>query len=348
MINKIYRRIGRTLGKAFRLEDYAADTITLCPEEVQTIPLPVYLPEHLDRITGVAIFDELEPTIASLRQTQVIHAPSLMIPLGKTRLFGGGLWSKNNVFVARNLNPNDHFPKVKLAQAVVTDSDIGVGFFGHWLRDVTTSNLIGTDEIPALAMVSPPFAHAIQYSQLFNLKAIYANSGTVDNLFILSDHSQNSFKRTRYLQFRERLANNLKPEIIDYKGVFIARGQSGKNRAVVNEEEVIAFLQNQGFDVIYPETMQPADIIKKLWGAKIVVTVEGSAHNHAMFSMALDGVLLHLQPPQRFGGVIRGVCNCLGIGWGFYVCQPAADGNGFYVDSLPDLARIMAQLLDGR
>ncbi len=348
MINKLYRFIGRKLGKPFRLEAYAADSITLCPQEVQDIPMPVHLPQHLDRITGVAIFDELGPTIASLRKTQVVHAPSLMIPVGKTRLFGGGLWSENNVFFARKLNEKDSFPSVNLTQAVLTDSDIGVGFFGHWLRDVATSNLIATDEIPSLSMVKPPFSHAEQYAYLLKLKTIYANKGKVDNLFLLSDHAQNSFKHKRYLQLRANLESSLNPQEIEYKGVFIARGQSGKNRALVNEDEVIAYLQNQGFDVIYPESMQPAEIIKKLWGAKIVITVEGSAHNHAMFSMALDGVLLHLQPPQRFGAVIRGVCNCLGIGWGFYVCQPAADGNGFYVDSFPDLERVMTQLLDAR
>jgi Glycosyltransferase 61 len=348
MNNKFYRLLGRLLGKPLRFGTYAQDAITLCPQEEQEISLSVYLPEHLHRVTGVAIHSVLATVMESLRQTHVVHAPCLMFPIGKTRLFGGGLWTHKNQFFRRKIKEADEFKAVNLPNALVTDSDIGLDFFGHWMRDVAPSNLVATSEIPSLSLRRPDFAHAAQYEQFFQLKTIYGNKGQVDNLFLLSDFSQNSFKHKRYLTLRDNLKGSINPPAISYSGVFIARGQTGTTRALANEDEVIAHLEKKGFDVIYPEKMVPEEIIKRLWGAKIVITVEGSAHNHAIYSMALNGALLTLEPPNRFGTVIKGACDCLGIGWGFYVCAPANDGQGFYVDSFADLDRVADKLLSSR
>lgn len=344
MINKLYR----LLGKPLRLEDYAKDAITLCPQERQEVPVSVYLPEHLHRVTGAAIYGVLATIMKNLHQTHVVHAPCLMFPIGKARLFGGGLWAHKNQFFRRKINKTDEFKAVNLPKAVVTDSDIGLDFFGHWMRDVVPSNLVGTSEIPSLSLRRPDFVHAAQYEQLFQLKTIYANKGHIENLFLLSDFSQNSFKRKRYLTLRDNLKGSINPQATSYSGVFIARGQTGTTRALVNEDEVIMHLEKKGFDVIYPEKMVPEEIIKRLWNAKIVITVEGSSHNHAIYSMALNGALLTLEPPNRFGTVIKGACDCLGIGWGFYVCAPANDGQGFYVDSFTDLDRVADKLLSSR
>jgi capsular polysaccharide biosynthesis protein len=149
----------------------------------------------------------------------------------------------------------------------------------------------------------------------------------------LSDFSQNSYKLERYLTLRDNLKSTLNPNDIAYNGVFIARGQTGAKRLLINEKEVIAHLEKKGFDIIYPEKMTVE-----------VITVEGSAHNHAIYSMNLKGAMLELQPPSRFGIIIKGACDCLGIGWGFYVCAPSNDGEGFYVDNFNDLDRAIKQL----
>ena len=344
MKNKLYRLAGRLLAKPVNFENMAKDATVLCAEEEQEVQPAVYLPEHLQRITGFTTnFLERTP-VERMLDTHSIHAPTLLYSLGKSKLFGGGLWAQNNSFITRSINEQDDFDIVNLNQAVVTDTDIGHVHFGHWLREVVPASLVGSDAIPSLSMRRPHFRHAAQYEKFFKLQTIYANKGLVENCFLLSDFSQNSYKLTRYLTLRDNLKSSLNPSDITYNGVFIARGNTGAKRLLINENEVIAHLEKKGFDIVYPEKMTVEEIVKRLWNAKVVITVEGSAHNHAIYSMALKGALLELQPPSRFGIIIKGACDCLGIGWGFYVCAASHDGEGFYVDSLPDLDKIIEQM----
>ena len=346
MKNKLYRLAGRLFAKPLNLESITKDATVLCAQEEQDVPPAVYLPAHLQRITGFTTnFLERTP-VERMLDTHSIHAPTLLYSLGKSKLFGGGLWAQNNSFITRSINEQDDLDIVNLNQAVVTDTDIGLVHFGHWMREVVPASLVGTTEIPSLSLRRPHYSHAAQYAQFFKLQTIYANKGTVDNLYLLSDFSQNSYKLKRYLTLRDNLKSSLKPQDIAHKGVFIARGQSGSKRALINEIEVIAHLEKNGFDVIYPEKMTSEAIIRKLWNAKVVITVEGSAHNHAIYSMARTGCLLTLQPPSRFGIIIKNACDCLGIGWGFYVCAASHDGEGFYVDSFADLDKIIRQMQD--
>ncbi len=344
MKNKIYRLAGRLFGKPLNLECIAKDATVLCEQEEQDVSPAVYLPAHLQRITGTTVNCILSVTMERMHETHSIHAPTLMYPLGRVTLFSGGLWTHNNQFLTRSINEKDNFEIVNLQQAVLTDADIGLTYFGHWMREVVPASLVGTTEIPSLSLRRPHYSHAAQYAQFFELQTIYANKGTVDNLYLLSDFSQNTYKLKRYLTLRDNLKDSLNPQDIVHKGVFIARGETGSKRALINENEVIAHLEKMGFDVIYPEKMTSEAIIRKLWNAKIVITVEGSAHNHAIYSMARMGCLLSLQPPSRFGIIIKNACDCLGIGWGFYVCAASHDGEGFYVDSFVDLDKIIGQL----
>ena len=347
-MNKFYRLFGRLFGKPFNLESYTDKAIVLCREEKQDIPPATYLPAHLERIKGVSKHDTLQDMLYKLHLRYSIHAPTLLIPLGKTRLFGGGLWTHQNEFITRDIDRKEKLEQVNLEQAVVTDSDFDYTYFGHWMHDAATGALVGTAEIPSIVLRHPHYPHAIQYEQLFQLNNIYGNNGLIKNCYLLSDFSQNSNKKTLYLTLRDNLKRGLKAQDISYAGVFIARGQSGFSRTLINELEVINHLQNKGFDIIEPEKLTAEAIVRRIWNAKIVITVEGSAFNHAVYSMAITGVALILQPPNRFVVISRDICSCLGIGWGFYVCAPSNDRDGFYVDSFSDLDRVIDKLLKTR
>ena len=343
-MNKFYRSLGRLFGKSFNLKSNMDNAIIVCPEERQDIPLAIYLPAHLDRIKGVSKFDTLQDMLQKAQQTYAIHAPTLLIPLGKIRLFGGGIWTHKNEFITRNISRKDKFPEVNLNQAVVTDSDFAYTYFGHWMHDAAPATLLGTSEIPSVSLRNPHYPHAIQYQQLLKLNHIYGNKGIIKNAYLLSDFSQNSSKKSRYLTLRDNLKHTLQAQDTSYAGVYIARGELGLARVLTNEFEVISHLQNKGFDIIYPEKLTAEAIARRLWNAKIVITVEGSAFSHAIYSMSLTGVALILQPPNHFVVVSRDFCNVLGIRWGFYVCAPSHNRDGFYVDSFSGLDRIMDKL----
>jgi hypothetical protein len=344
MLTKFYRLAGKFFGNALNLENYRQKAIVLCPEEEQDVPPVVYLPEHLQRPTRAPHNWTVKDYLARLQKNHIVHAPTLMFPVGAAKIYAGGVWTAKHENYPRSLDLSEKKVKIQLKQAVITDSDSGLMYFGHWMSDVLPSCLIGSPETPSLTIRKPPYRHARHYEELFEIVTIYANRGEIENLHLLSDFSQNSFKLKRYLTLRANIEANLRPAKITYKGVYIARGNAGATRTLLNEREVITHLEKRGFDIIHPEEMTAEQITRRLWGAKFVVAVEGSAYAHAIYSMARDGCFLTLEPPQHFGIIIRDACNCLGIKWGFYVCASGnsmVDGIKFYVDSFPDLDRVI-------
>ena len=107
MKNKLYRLAGRLFAKPLNLESIAKDATVLCAQEEQDVPPAVYLPAHLQRITGPTINCILSVTMERMHNTHPTHAPTLMYPLGKTTLFGGGLWTHNNQFITRSINAKE-------------------------------------------------------------------------------------------------------------------------------------------------------------------------------------------------------------------------------------------------
>ena len=245
------------------------------------------------------------------------------------------------------MEKQDRLYNVNLKNAVITDSDFTHQYFGHWLSDAVSSNLIATSNMPSLIFKKPKYQHANEYTKILELQNIVGNLGTVENLFLLEDYSQNSYKVKRYLELRKRLQRNL--GLLDNsfsKNVFMARGNTGDKRNLINELAVIDHLQARGFDIIYPEKMTVSDLMRKLWNASLVVSVEGSALNHCIYSISLKGAYLILQPPHLVNHVHKGICDAMNLHYGFYVCKPTKNLNEFYVDSMSDLDRIVDEMLN--
>ena len=92
--------------------------------------------------------------------------------------------------------------------------------------------------------------------------------------------------------------------------------------------------------------MEVEDIIRSLWNARIIISVEGSAINHALYPMALNGAVLVLQPPYRFVNAHKGISNAIGRKYGFYVCQSTANKMDFVLDDFNIFQQLIDQLLD--
>jgi hypothetical protein len=72
--------------------------------------------------------------------------------------------------------------------------------------------------------------------------------------------------------------------------------------------------------------------------ARIVVSVEGSHLSHVVLSMADNGVLLVLQPPDRFATVYKEYTDCVHMRFGFVVCDKSHTG---FVVNMDDLRRTL-------
>ena len=282
-----------------------------------------------------------------VNQKSVVHSPTKLYSIGETRLFRGGIWTAEREFFLRRLKPKDEILPIELENAVMTDNEIIHQYFGHWLRDFLTSTLVGTTNMQSVAFKKPSYFHASDYSSMLEINTQYGNHGKINNLFLLEDYSQNSFKVNRYRELRKRLGTKMPSSAQNSsKGVFMARGETGVKRSLSNEQAVIEHLDKLGFDIIYPEEMNAFDIAQRLWNASILISVEGSAFNHGLYTIAENGAYLVLQPPHIFNNVHKDICDALNRPYGFYVCQSIQNSDEFYVDSMDDLDKIIDGLLN--
>lgn len=342
MINKLYRLLGKVLGKPLVLE--RCHEQVLCTSETHTAPAAIYLPEHLNRVLGAHPLSSIEFELQRLTNPSVVHGPTTLYQIGEARLFRGGVWTKKCEYVSRLLKDDDAISFLNMEKAVLTDSDIANQYFGHWLQDAVPASLIGTKEMPAIAFRKPHYAHAQGYADLFDLQLSYVNYGRINDLYWIDDVAQNSYKVARYMQLRQRLEQMLSPTDCAYQGVFIARGVTGAARTLTNEQELIEHLTKRDFDVVYPEKMTVADLMHKLWNAPLIITVEGSAQNHANYPIALNGAYLILQSPYLVNHVQKGICDAMNRPYGFYVCRSTQNHDEFYVDSMDDLDKVIDRL----
>jgi hypothetical protein len=331
---------GKTFGHS--IDFNSLDVLNLCPNEEREAPTAIYIESHLKRISGVHIMSTIEYEYERLNQKKIIHGPTKLYALGQSRLFRGGIWTKKNEFMRRLLNSKDEAFNKDFDKAVITDSDIAHQYFGHWLHDAIPASLVADLNMEAISFKKPHYFHAEDYLNLFSLNLNFCNSGKVNSLFLLEDVSQNSYKVKRYLELRERLERNIISLTGSrFEGVFMARGKTGVKRNLNNEQAVIEHLQRKNFDIIYPESMTASEIVHRLWNAPILISVEGSAFNHGLYTIAKNGAYLVLQPPHIFNNVHKGICDALNRPYGFYVCQSMQNSDEFYVDSMDDLDRII-------
>lgn len=104
--------------------------------------------------------------------------------------------------------------------------------------------------------------------------------------------------------------------------MFLFRGTTGAARTLANEEEVAEALRPLGIIPVHPERMSLADLSRALWGARLVVGVEGSQMFHGLYTAAEGAAFLALMPPARFGNILKNYTDCLGMNYGFVVGEP--------------------------
>lgn len=343
--NKIWHALAKRLGKTVANGDIKFEADILCPAEASDVFPATYINEHLSRITGSNEHTSQASEHACLLRRNVEHAPTILFRMEDARLFGAGIFSKSRNYLPRSIIKNRQLAPISLPKALLIDNDITQVYFGHWLTDQLSSALIATPEMPALALNTPSFTHAQGYEQLFQISTCYAQQGQVDELYWLSDFSQNSYKVKRYQQLRQRAEQNLSPANCSATGIYIARGNSGAKRALLNEQELINHLLDRGFEIIYPEKMTPEMITRCLWNAPVVISVEGSQIAHTIHSISRNASVLILMPPNRVSHIFKGIFDAIDkIAYGFYVCAAAQNSNEFYVDSFVDLDRLVHQL----
>ncbi len=211
-------------------------------------------------------------------------------------------------------------------------------YFGHFVWDIFPLEMLPGPDVDRIALGMMPYAHAGAYRALLQHPAPpVVGRGHVRSLTLYTDYGQNSSRAARYRVLRDRMRAGLGAPLSPGTGVFIRRGATGETRRLVNDEAVEQALRAVGFDVVDPDWDDATEILRKLNGAKIVVSVEGSQISHALYTIADDGVFVVLQPPDRFSMSYKEFADCLELKFAFLVGHPADGGFTIDLDALDAL-----------
>src|SRR5262249_25449459 len=89
-----------------------------------------------------------------------------------------------------------------------------------------------------------------------------------------------------------------------------------------------------GVRIVEAETLAVPDLIKEVFGARLVISVEGSQLSHTLYTMHDRGGLLVIQPPDRFFNSHMDWARTLGMGYGIVVGERHDLGFNLPLDDL--------------
>lgn len=346
-LNTAYLRRGfaRMLSGPQALEDVASDSWEVHPETAIDTHPALYPEGALDRISALSPWRSWEVEQGLIDGGVVRHAATRALVLERADLVRGFVYCGASVLrfgQGKASLIESGLPRwQEIADAHLGSVWTGADFFGHFLTDTLTLQLLPPAGATIVGAPGKPYRHEAGYRALLGLdRPDMPERARIDRLTVYVDYGQNAHKTQRYDVLRARVrAASPKPPA--RPGVFLCRGVDGDPRRLANQDALTDLLDGNGFDILDCDSLDPAEIVHRSLDARIIVGVEGSHLSHGLYPVAAGGALLVLQPPDRFAMPYKEVADALGLRFGFVVGHPAAEG--FSVDL--DEVRLMLDRL---
>jgi hypothetical protein len=334
------RQILRLVAGTKGYEELCDRQWVLHPGEQLFAPAAIYQPGALDHVTGVQAETTLDLEIERIQGGMRTHGATTAYQFRDVQIRQGYLYTRSlrQTFSTRPESWWQSGPITAIAEAALASTQFGARYFGHLLLDDVPLAMVAQQVAPAITVIPPPNEQFREYTTLFEIPTRFVLNANCQRLTLINDIGQNRFKRDRLRQLRSHLQPLATPN--RPRGVMLLRGQSGSQRSLVNEAEVIRWLQAQGFVCLMPETLSVTELLRQTLGARIIIGVEGSQLAHGVYSLAAGGVMCALQPPYRFNNVFKDYLDCIDqdLRYAFVVGRPV--DAGFVID-LNDLARTL-------
>jgi hypothetical protein len=289
----------------------------------------LYEPDQLSRVVACGFNSTVDQNRRLLDADHFQSAPAQRIELGEAFLIGAHVLRGCGRI---RLGDFDDWPlRVRaceeLGPAHLLNSQQGLRFFGHWLRDDCSVYELLRGEDLLISARRPSWPDAATYETLFGQSWRETRFAHVAHLTLWRDLGFSPGKAARLRKLRSRLRDMLEPQGAG-RVVYLRRGASGKDRRIVNEDSLIATLSARGVRILCPETGQ-TELISQMLDAEIMITVEGSQAAHGLYALHGTGGLVILQPPVRFYNPHHEWARLLDMPYSFVVGE-AREG-GFHV-----------------
>jgi hypothetical protein len=311
---------------------------TICAAESRFEPSATYLRGELERVRNVQEETTCETELNRLAAGTRLHVATRAYLFKDVTLCGGLLFKgAMNLRIARSSDHRDDIEGVDMSSAAISTTLMGSIYFGHWMHDDVSLNVVARSLAPPVEIARTPYAHESGYRQLLSLPGARIASGHFGELILLDDWGQNSHKRRRYQELRDTLRRAIARS--GHDRVYIKRGQSAcsRGRDLSNCMGLETHLVARGFAVVDPDTMSAEQIATTLRDARLVIGTEGSHLAHAIYAIADGGTLVVIQPPHRFNNIFKDLTDALGLQYAFIIGDAAEEGFSIDLDRLDRL-----------
>lgn len=339
-LNTAYLRRGfaRILSGPQALEDVASDSWEIHPETVAHTPPALYPEGALDRVRALSPWRSWEVEQGLIDGGEVHHAATRALVLEGAELVQGFVYCGASLLrVGRgkaSLVESGLPGWQEIADAHLGSVWTGADFFGHFLTDTLTLQMLPPEGETIVGAPGKSYRHEAGYRALLGLgRPEMPDRARIDRLTVYVDYAQNAHKTQRYEVLRAR-ARTTSPKPPARPGVFLCRGADGDPRRLVNQDALTDLLDGYGFDILVCDDLEPAEIVYRSLDARVIIGVEGSHLSHALYPVAASGALLVLQPPDRFAMPYKEAADALGLRFGFVVGHPAEAGFSVDLDEI--------------
>ncbi len=159
--------------------------------------------------------------------------------------------------------------------------------YHHWVAEVLLKiNLVDTSEhILLLPEGYPKFAlESLQAFKFKNIVLYPLHTGIIGkNISFISNPLSGNFIGHQLQSLKKTLINHTNVnKNDDFHGIYISRKNAGL-RKIENESEVIDFLKNFGFNILYSETLSFWDQVQIFQNCKLLVSIHGAGLTNMLF-----------------------------------------------------------------
>ena len=319
-----------------RYEEMCEREWIISPACASLSPTAIRLPGQIEKVTAVTDATTMEYELLRINGGRREHAATIARVLRDAEIIDGYIYkraAKIQISVLpESFLSHNRSDEVKESAALTCSLNDSM-YFGHWVTDGIPLLMAGRVLAPPIRNSEPLTQHQQQYLSILDLSYDGFTNGTVRELIILEDYSQNRYKRERYEIIRARFLQS--GSGFTHPGAMILRGGSGTTpRYLMNEKQIADYLQSIGYKVVDPERQSAGEIIEAISGARVIVGIEGSQLAHGLYSIADTGTLLVLQPPYLFTNVHKDYMDCLDLNYAFVVGDACEGGFRISMDDL--------------
>ena len=316
----------RALGQRPAMLEEAATRQWIVAPGHEEQAIPIYVAEgHLRKIIQGVNGESPAEMAALLRPKKHVADATVAYLLEDVVLAGANLYSgmyKHDLFSHRGWGGGDEGYRAGAIECGVLAADYGTSrWFGHFIHDELPLQMLTSTLGSPVMHRRKEHVHEAGWREALSMPAVPAYDAlAARKVIVLQDYAQNRSKRERCKALREKLAGRPK----DAERIYLRRDpRSGMERVLVNEEAVIKRLVYEGFTIVEPGVISVEELLRKCFGARMVVSVEGS-HMSTVSLFARDGGrMLGLHPPYRVTAIQPQVMWSFGIRGGIFVCDPA-------------------------